>query len=83
MSRTDTQRLQDVLAACESIRGHLRRGALVDGLVFDAARMRLVEIGEAVKSIDSAVLAAEPSIPWGEVARMRDLLAHRIVDTMG
>ena len=46
-----SRRLDDVIAAAESIADHLRRGALADGLVYDAVRMRLLEIGEAVKDI--------------------------------
>lgn len=60
----------------------LERGRLADGLVFDAVRMRLVEIGEAVKSISPELLATEPEIPWREVAAMRDHLAHRYFDTV-
>lgn len=30
---------------------HVRRGDLTDGLVFDAVRVRLIEIGEAVKQL--------------------------------
>lgn len=82
MSRDDRQRLDDIADACEVIRQHLARGGLDDGLVFDAVRMRLVEIGEAAKSIDSALLATEPQIPWAEVARMRDRLTHRYFDTL-
>ena len=51
MSRRDDQRLEDVLAAIEAIGDHLGRGALDDGLVFDAVRVRLIEIGEAVRAI--------------------------------
>ncbi|MGH3990859.1 MAG: HepT-like ribonuclease domain-containing protein [Pseudonocardiaceae bacterium] len=39
------------------------------------------EIGEAVKGIDPGVLAHEPSIPWSDVAGMRDYLTHRYFDT--
>ncbi len=41
-----------------------------------------IEIGEAVKDIAPALLAAEPDIPWQDVARMRDHLAHRYFDTV-
>lgn len=81
MSRRDDERLSDVLASAEAIRAHLGRGDLRDGLVFDAVRVRLIEIGEAVKDIDPAVLATEPGIPWRDVVRMRDRLAHRYFDT--
>lgn len=81
MSRRDRQRLLDVEAAIKAIRAHLGRGALSDGLVFDAVRIRLLEIGEAIKSISPAVLATEGDIPWRQVAAMRDRLAHRYFDT--
>ena len=52
MSRHDDQRLTDILAAAAAIADHTQRGDLDDGLVFDAVRVRLIEIGEAVKTID-------------------------------
>lgn len=79
--REDAQRLDDVLAAALAIDSHLERGTLADGLVFDAIRVRLIEVGEAVKDIDPELLANEPDIPWQDVARMRDYLAHRYFDT--
>lgn len=81
MSRRDDERLEDILASAAAIGRHLERGGLGDGLVFDAVRVRLIEIGEAVKDIDPAVLATEPEIPWHDVAGMRDHLAHRYFDT--
>ncbi len=79
--RSDEQRLRDVLAAVEAIHAHLERGTLHDGLVFDAVRVRLIEIGEAVKAIDPAVFVAEPLVPWADIAGMRNHLAHRYFDT--
>jgi uncharacterized protein with HEPN domain len=79
--RSDRQRLEDVLAAAEAIDAHRARGSLDDGLVFDAVRVRLIEIGEAVKDIDAVLLRAEPGIPWSDVAGMRDHLTHRYFDT--
>lgn len=81
MKERSRQRLRDVGAAIEAIHDHLARGRLGDGLVFDAVRMRLIEIGEAVKAIPDDVLAREPTIPWRQIARMRDQLAHRYFDT--
>lgn len=81
MSRRVEERLTDVADAIEAIRSHLQRGGLDDGLIFDAVRLRLIEIGEAVKRIDPDVLAAEPDIPWQDVAGMRDRLAHHYFDT--
>lgn len=79
--RNNVQRLIDVLAAADAIDGHMGRGNLTDGLVFDAVRVRLIEISEAVKAIDPAVLAAEPDVPWLDVAAMRNHLTHRYFDT--
>lgn len=81
MSRHDEDRLQDIIEAVDAIRGHLNRGDLHDGLVYDAVRVRLMEIGEAVKAIDPTLLASAPGVPWKEIARMRDHLAHRYFDT--
>ncbi len=49
--------------------------------MFDAVRVRLIEIGEAVKAISADVLALEPDIPWTDIAAMRNHLAHRYLDT--
>ncbi len=81
MSRHDRQRLDDMQAAIEAIHAHLQRGDLSDGLVLDAVRVRLIEIGEAVKSLPTDLLERESQIPWSEIAGMRDRLAHRYFDT--
>lgn len=81
MSRDDDERLQDILDAITAIRSHLARGDLSDGLIYDAVRVRLIEIGEAVKAIAGRVLASEPDVPWSAIARMRDHLAHHYFDS--
>lgn len=81
MSRRDDQRLEDILAAISAIEEHLGRGALDDGLVFDAVRVRLIEIGEAVRVISPELLERERDIPWADIAGMRNHLAHRYFDT--
>ncbi|MDA8269328.1 MAG: DUF86 domain-containing protein [Actinomycetota bacterium] len=65
------------MAAIDAIHSHLQRGDLHDGLVFDAVRVRLIEIGEAVKALPAELLASEPALPWAQIAGMRDHLAHR------
>jgi uncharacterized protein with HEPN domain len=81
VSRRDDQRLEDILAAVAAIGDHLRRGTLDDGMVFDAVRVRLIEIGEAVRAIAPDLLAREPDIAWVDVAGMRNYLAHRYFDS--
>jgi uncharacterized protein with HEPN domain len=77
----ERQGLAGIQAATDAIRSHLQRGDLSDGLVFDAARIRLPEIGEAVKALPADLLGTQPGIPWRQIARMRDHLAHRYFDT--
>ena len=81
MSRRDRQRLDDIRAALDAIDEHLARGGLSDGLVYDAVRVRLIEMGEAVKGLSAELLATEPDLPWTQIAGMRDRLAHRYFDT--
>ena len=76
--RDPDTRLQDVLDAAEAIARHLDAGSLHDGLVFDAVRMRLLEIGEAVEALPATVVSREPDIAWRDVAAMRDHLAHTL-----
>jgi len=72
--------LDDIAAAIIAIRAHVTRGDLLDPLVFDAVRSRLIEIGEAVKALPRDLLAHEPTIPWEQVAGMRDRLTNRYFD---
>jgi uncharacterized protein with HEPN domain len=50
-------------------------------MVFDAVRMRLLEIGEAANGIPNALRATEPTVPWSEIIGMRNWMAHRYFDT--
>jgi uncharacterized protein with HEPN domain len=80
-SRHDDERLADIVDALNAIRSHLTRGDLSDGLIFDAVRLRLIEIGEAVKLLDPNLVASEPDVRWSDAAGMRDWLAHHYFDT--
>ncbi|WP_311242974.1 HepT-like ribonuclease domain-containing protein [Microbacterium sp. WCS2018Hpa-23] len=81
MSRHTSERLEDIASACDAVARYERRIDSDDEIVFDAIRARLIEIGEAVKGLSEAATAAEPGIPWAEIAGMRDYLAHRYFDT--
>lgn len=78
---SDAERLEDIEIAIAAIRQHLIRGDIDDGLIFDAVRARLVEIGEAVKQLSPELIALEPTLPWSQIAAMRNRLAHRYFDT--
>lgn len=79
--RRDAARLADIVDAIHAIHSHVARGPMDDGLIYDAVRVRLIEIGEAVKDIDPSLLAHEPTVPWSDIAGMRDFLTHRYFDT--
>jgi uncharacterized protein with HEPN domain len=81
VSRRDAAWLADILAAIDAIEAYVAGGSLSEGLVYDACRVRLIEIGEAVKNIDPNLLATIPSIRWRAISRMRDRLAHHYFDT--
>jgi uncharacterized protein with HEPN domain len=81
VSRDPRQRLLDIQHALVEIDRHLGRGPLDDGLVFDAVRIRLVEIGEAVSRLDASTMAEAPDVPWRDIAAMRNHLIHRYFDT--
>ncbi|MDP4333399.1 DUF86 domain-containing protein [Curtobacterium sp. A7_M15] len=81
MSRDVGDRLDDVIRACGVIREYVDDEALPEGLVYDAVRMRLVEIGEAVRMLPSAVTSTEPSIPWARVSLLGERLTRRYFDT--
>lgn len=80
MTYRDRQRLADIKPAIDAIRAHRQRGDISDDLVFDAVRIRLLEIGEAVRALPAEMLASQPGIPWAQIVRMRDHLAHRYFD---
>ena len=81
MTRYDLEWLADIIDAIQAIRDYRERGDLGDGMIFDAIRLRLIEIGEAVKRLSPSLLTSEPDLPWEEIAGMRDRLAHRYFDT--
>lgn len=81
MSRSDAEILDDIQAAVASIHGHLQHGPISVEIVMDAVAMRLLEIGEAVKGLAPELIAAEPGIPWSDIAGMRDFLAHHYFAT--
>lgn len=81
MSRSESDLLSDIANAISAIRSHLTHGPLSEALIMDAVAMRLLEIGEAVKSLSDASTAAEPAIKWRQIARTRDVLAHHYFAT--
>ena len=72
-------RLQDILDAITLIEIEQRKGKAA----FESSPLiqvwmvhHLMIIGEAVRSIDPAVRQRYPTIPWRQVAGMRNILVH-------
>jgi uncharacterized protein with HEPN domain len=84
VSRTPRERLTDIKESAARAQRAVEvmeraRASGDDGeelMAFDALLYRLLVIGEAVKALPPELLDQEPQVPWGEVARLRDLLAH-------
>ncbi|MCB2175188.1 MAG: DUF86 domain-containing protein [Actinomycetales bacterium] len=82
MSRTDAQRLRDILTAIEAIdraealaARHPGDADLADA-VLAAAQFHVFTIGEAVKALSADLTGGHPEVPWSDIARMRDLIGH-------
>jgi uncharacterized protein with HEPN domain len=84
VTRAAKDRLADISEAAAGVRqavGALERAEASNAqedaqLAFDALLYRLLIIGEAVKALPDELLALQPKVPWREIARLRDLLAH-------
>ena len=84
MSRSFRERLADISDAADGVRRAVQALERAEAknaedaaqLAFDALLYRLVVIGEAVKALPADLLASYPQVPWREIAKLRDLLAH-------
>ena len=81
MTRRQAAWLADISDAITAIERYLEAGTLAEGVVYDACRARLIEIGEAVKHLDPGLLQSVPDIRWRAIARIRNQLAHHYFDT--
>jgi uncharacterized protein with HEPN domain len=84
VSRTPQERLADIQESAARAQravdameqAHASGDDDEEMMAFDALLYRLLVIGEAVKALPAELLDREPDVPWREVARLRDLLAH-------
>ena len=81
MTRSERSRLTDIRDRIDAISD--AEPLLNDGLdsdtgriAFDAILYSLVVIGEAVKHLSSEVRSRHSHLPWSEITRLRDRLAH-------
>jgi uncharacterized protein with HEPN domain len=81
MSRDEQERLRDIQDAIAAIRRHLEQAgpttdARQEPLLHDALLFQFVVIGEAVKHLSPETRESAPTIPWTDIAGLRDLIAH-------
>ncbi len=79
MSRSDALRVADMLMAASEIETIVRRGraAFDEDVVLRRAIERCLEIiGEAAKSVSDTTASAHPTVPWSDMAKVRDRLSH-------
>ncbi len=72
--------MQDILEACRRVERYIfgltYNDFLVDEKTQDAVVRNLEIIGEAAKNLPSELRKSHPSVPWRDMARMRDRLIH-------
>lgn len=80
MSRDPRLVLTDILESIELIRAYTKSLDLdefkEDSRTQDAVLRRFEVIGEAVKSLPSDLKDRRPSVRWGDIAGLRDVLIH-------
>jgi uncharacterized protein with HEPN domain len=79
MSRSDEQRIADILDACAELDDvvGLKEAGGAPGQVLVRAAERLLEIiGEAASSVSEAGRLDHPDVDWRALARLRIVLAH-------
>ncbi|MGL4175055.1 MAG: HepT-like ribonuclease domain-containing protein [Dermatophilaceae bacterium] len=78
MSRSDTQRLDDIRSAisrCIAYRDHLDSTEF-GPMAYDAVLRNLAVVGEAVKALPDDVKKAHPGTPWTSIAGLRNVVVH-------
>lgn len=79
MSRSDDERIADILDAVGQIATVVERGreAWEQDRIPQLAVERLLEIiGESAKAMSNEARSAYPSVPWADVIGLRVVLAH-------
>jgi uncharacterized protein with HEPN domain len=82
VSRSDPERLRDILECIEAIDRTEVTVARYPGdpnvakIALGAVQSRVFTIGEAVKGLSLGLRQRYPDVPWSDMARMRDLIGH-------
>lgn len=78
--RSDRLRLSDIhwrsAKLIEISKKFSKEAFLADVDAFELALRHIEIIGEAVKSLPDSIRDAYPEVPWRDIARTRDIVAH-------
>jgi uncharacterized protein with HEPN domain len=80
VSRTDDERIADILEAASEISAVVARGrnAWDEDRIAQLAVERLLEIvGESARAMTEEARRSHPSVPWSDIIGLRVVLAHR------
>lgn len=86
MNRRDRKALSEIVRLCDLAAELVTRGhewffgdpAGVPGLAVESL---IVKIGENVARLSPPTIDAHPQVPWSQIKRMRDLMAHHYEGT--
>ena len=79
MSRSDDERIADILDAADELAVIIERGrpSFDEDPILRRAAERLLEIvGEAANALAGETTDRYPDVPWSDVTRLRIVLAH-------
>ena len=79
MSRSDEERIDDILRVADAVAEIVERGRDTlgrDPLAQPALERHLEVMGEAASRISEEFRTSHPDVPWSDVAGLRVLLAH-------
>ena len=81
MSRDDSSRIADILAAiekCEKYAQQFTNASSIElkSMVEDAIERNLLIIGEAVTHLSPEFIEAHPDIAWSQIRGLRNILVH-------
>ena len=78
---SDLVEIDDAIARITTYVAGMSEADFIASLIsYDAVAMNLIVIGEAVRRIDAAVLAEEPTIAWPLIVGLRNRIAHGYED---
>ena len=77
---SDRATLSDLIAACLKVMGYIRSATRSeldeDDQLLSACCYQIAVIGEAVKRVSPATRSKHATVPWKDIAGMRDRLIH-------